>query len=85
MLINLVLKHLDIKKHAKEFDSNGDGKADMVACPPGWGCEKVIKHILMNLGLGEFINPVKADYSASMADAISNIKMVNQFILYLDT
>ena len=26
---------LDIKKHAKQFDANGDGKADMVACPPG--------------------------------------------------
>ena len=31
---------MDIKAHAKQFDSNGDGKADMVACPPGWGCEK---------------------------------------------
>ena len=36
---------LDIKKHAKQFDANNDGKADMVACPPGWGCEKQItKH-----------------------------------------
>ena len=26
---------MDIKNHAKEFDSNGDGKADMVACHPG--------------------------------------------------
>ena len=31
---------MDIKKHAKTFDANGDGKADMVACPPGWGCKK---------------------------------------------
>ena len=36
---------MDIKKHSKEFDINGDGKADMVACHPGWGCEKIIsKH-----------------------------------------
>ena len=33
---------MDIKNHAKEFDANGDGKADMVACHPGWGCEKII-------------------------------------------
>src|SRR3546814_1578802 len=26
----------------KLFDSNGDGKADLVACPPGWGCEEMI-------------------------------------------
>ncbi|MFW6055594.1 MAG: glycine betaine ABC transporter substrate-binding protein, partial [Thermodesulfobacteriota bacterium] len=30
----------------KAFDANGDGKADLTACPPGWGCEKVISHHL---------------------------------------
>ena len=72
---------MDIKKYAKEFDSNGDGKADMVACPPGWGCEKQITKHFNELGLGDFINPVKADYSASMADAISKYKN-NQSILF---
>ena len=41
---------MDIKKHAKQFDSNGDGKADMVACPPGWGCEKQITKHFAELG-----------------------------------
>ena len=72
---------MDIKKHAKQFDSNGDGKADMVACPPGWGCEKQITKHFNELGLGDFINPVKADYSASMADAIAKYKN-NQSILF---
>jgi len=72
---------MDIKKHAKEFDSNNDGKADMVACPPGWGCEKQITKHFNELGLGDFINPVKADYSASMADAIAKYKN-NQSILF---
>ena len=39
---------LDIKKHAKAFDTGGDGKADMVACPPGWGYEKVLLVVSMN-------------------------------------
>ena len=65
---------MDIKAHAKQFDSNGDGKADMVACPPGWGCEKQITKHFAELGLGDFINPVKADYSASMADVIAKYK-----------
>ena len=73
---------LDIKKHAKEFDSNGDGKADMVACPPGWGCEKAISAHFAELGLDEFINPVKADYSASMADAISKYKNGKSILFY---
>ena len=46
---------MDIKNHAKEFDSNGDGKADMVACHPGWGCEKIISRHFKELGLGEWM------------------------------
>ena len=73
---------MDIKKHAKEFDINDDGKADMVACPPGWGCEKIITKHFAELGLGEFINPLKADYSASMADTISRYKNGKSILFY---
>ena len=73
---------MDIKKHAKEFYINDDGKADMVACPPGWGCEKIITKHFAELGLGEFINPLKADYSASMADTISRYKNGKSILFY---
>ena len=73
---------MDIKKHAKQFDSNGDGKADMVACPPGWGCEKQITKHFAELGLGDFINPVKADYSASMADVVAKYKNGKPVLFY---
>lgn len=55
----------------KAFDSNGDGKADLTACPPGWGCEKVITHHFDVYGLDDYINPIKAGYSASMADVLA--------------
>lgn len=54
----------------KAFDLNGDGKADLTACPPGWGCEKVIAHHMDAYGLDDHINPVKASYEAGMASAI---------------
>ena len=73
---------LDIKKHAKQFDSNKDGKADMVSCPPGWGCEKVIAKHFDELGLGDYINRVQADYSASMADIISKYKNGKSVLFY---
>jgi len=73
---------LDIKKHAKQFDSNKDGKADMVSCPPGWGCEKVIAKHFDELGLGDYINRVQADYSASMADIISKYKNGKSILFY---
>ncbi len=73
---------MDIKKHAKAFDANNDGKADMVACPPGWGCEKQITKHFAELNLGEFINPIKAEYSASMADAIARYKNGKSILVY---
>jgi glycine betaine/proline transport system substrate-binding protein len=73
---------LDIKRHAQRFDANGDGKADMVACPPGWGCEKQITKHFEELKLGEFINPIQAEYSASMADALARYKNGKSVLFY---
>lgn len=53
------------------FDQNGDGKADLVACPAGWGCEKTISHHFEVYGLAEHINPIKAAYAASMAQTLA--------------
>jgi len=58
----------------KAFDKNRDGKADLVACPPGWGCEKVIAHHMDAYDLGDSINLVKASYSASMAETVARYK-----------
>ncbi len=53
------------------FDRSGDGRADLVACPPGWGCEVVIEHHLDAYDLRDHVNDIKADYSASFADALA--------------
>lgn len=72
-------KRADVKK---AFDANGDGKADLVACPPGWGCEKVVTHHLSVYGLEDHINPIKASYSASMADAVARYKSGEPVFFY---
>lgn len=53
------------------FDRNGDGKADLVACPPGWGCEIVLDHHIDAYDLRDDVNLIKAGYAASMADAVA--------------
>ena len=73
---------LDIKAHAKKFDRDNDGKADLVACPPGWGCEKVITSHFEELNLDEFINPIKAEYAATLADSVSAYKNGQSIFYY---
>jgi len=55
----------------KAFDTDGDGKADLTACPPGWGCEKVISHHMDVYDLKDSINPVTASYAAGVASAMA--------------
>lgn len=64
------------------FDADGDGKADLTACPAGWGCEGTISHHLNVYGLEEHINPIKAAYSASMADALARYQSGQPIFFY---
>jgi glycine betaine/proline transport system substrate-binding protein len=66
----------------KAFDSNGDGKAELTACPPGWGCESAIAHHMEVYGLEDYINPVKASYEAGMAAAVGEYKSGNPVFFY---
>jgi glycine betaine/proline transport system substrate-binding protein len=66
----------------KAFDRNGDGKADLTACPPGWGCEGVIAHHMDVYNLGDDINPVKASYEAGMASALGSFKAGEPVFFY---
>ncbi len=66
----------------KAFDKNGDGKADLTACPPGWACEGVIAHHMKVYDLEEDINPVKASYEAGMASALASYKSGEPIFFY---
>ena len=66
---------------AKLFDTNGDGKADLTGCTPGWGCEGVIEHQLDAYKLREHVTHVQGAYAALMADTIARFK-AGQPILY---
>jgi len=74
----------DFKKPeiAKLFDQDGNGKADLVACPPGWGCKKVIAHQLDAYHLRDHIDPIKASYAASMANALGRYKEGKPIFFY---
>lgn len=56
------------------FDANGDGRADLVGCPPGWGCNNVINHHIEVYELADHVNVVEAAYAASFADALARYR-----------
>ncbi len=64
------------------FDTDGNGKANMVACPPGWGCELMIDFHLDAYELTDVIEPIKAEYSVSMADAIARYQQGESIFFY---
>ena len=68
-------------KIAKLFDSDGDGKADLTGCTPGWGCETMIEHQLDAYKLRGSVSHRQGTYSALMADTITRFK-AGQPILY---
>jgi glycine betaine/proline transport system substrate-binding protein len=79
------IKYLeDMKKPeiAKLFDTDGNGKANMVACPPGWGCEELIAYQMDAYELGDSIDLIKASYSAAMADAVGRYSSGEPIFFY---
>ena len=61
-------------KIAKLFDTDGDGKADLTGCTPGWGCEAVIEHQLTAFKLRDTVTHQQGSYSALIADTITRFK-----------
>lgn len=61
-------------KVRKAFDANGDGKADVMGCPPGWGCHVQTKFIIKAYDLGKYINLTEASYAAAFADLLARYR-----------
>ncbi len=61
-------------KIAKLFDTDGDGKADLTGCTPGWGCEAVIEHQLTSYKLRDTVTHQQGSYAALIADTITRFK-----------
>ncbi|MEM7535167.1 MAG: glycine betaine/L-proline ABC transporter substrate-binding protein ProX [Chloroflexota bacterium] len=64
------------------FDNDGDGKADLMGCDPGWGCELVINHHLEEYGLLDTVTHVQGSYSALIADTYASIQRGESVLFY---
>jgi ABC-type proline/glycine betaine transport system substrate-binding protein/ABC-type amino acid transport substrate-binding protein len=74
----------DLKKPdvAAVFDRNGNGKADLIGCNAGWGCERVVEHHLDAYDLRATVEHVQGDYSPLMDDVIARYKRGEPILFY---
>jgi len=79
-----ITKLTDLQKPeiAKLFDADGDGKADLTGCNPGWGCELVIDHHIEAYDLGKTVSHNRGSYFALMADTITRYKEGKSVLYY---
>ena len=76
------LEQLKDPKIAKLFDSDGDGKANLVGCNPGWACESVIEHHLDAYGLRETVEHDQGQYIALLANSLTRYQEGQSIIFY---
>ena len=64
------------------FDRDGDGRADLVGCNPGWSCAAVIDHHLDAYGLGGTVEHIQGEYSPLIAEAFDRYRAGEPVLYY---
>ncbi|MFI8416691.1 glycine betaine/L-proline ABC transporter substrate-binding protein ProX [Serratia sp. NPDC078593] len=68
------LSQLKDPKLARLFDADGDGKADLAGCEPGWVCGRVIDAQINAYGLSNTVTQKQGNYAAIIADTLTRYK-----------
>ncbi|MEL7038477.1 MAG: glycine betaine/L-proline ABC transporter substrate-binding protein ProX [Cyanobacteria bacterium J06592_8] len=76
------LEQLKDPKIAKQFDSDGDGKANLIGCNTGWRCERVINHHIEVYGLRDTVEQDAGSYFALIADGITRYRQGESILFY---
>ncbi|WP_051303237.1 glycine betaine/L-proline ABC transporter substrate-binding protein ProX [Comamonas composti] len=76
------LGQLKDPKLAKLFDTDGDGKANLIGASAGWGGEAVIDHQLDTFGLRATVNYTQGNYPALIADTLTRFKQGKPVLYY---
>jgi glycine betaine/proline transport system substrate-binding protein len=67
---------------AKIFDTDGDGKANLIGCNAGWSCQDAIQHHIDIYDLEDTVEIEGGSYSALMADAIKRYRQGEPIFYY---
>ena len=64
------------------FDHDGDGRADLIGCDPGWTCGLTIDHHLDAYGLAGTVEQVQGAYSPLIAETIARYHAGEPVLFY---
>ncbi len=64
------------------FDTDGNGKANLVGCPVGWGCRDVIEHHLDAYQLRETVEHDSDNYFALINQVVSKVETGKPALYY---
>ena len=67
---------------ARIFDADGDGRADLVGCKKGWGCEPVIEHHLDVYGLRDTVEHWGGEYSLLSRQVVNRFMRGHPVLFY---
>ena len=76
------IEQLKDSEIAKLFDSDKDGKANLVGCNPGWACELTIDHHLQAYELEDTVEHNRGQYTVLLADAVTRYQKGEPIIYY---
>ena len=76
------LKQLQKPEIAKLFDSDGDGRANLVGCNTGWACGDITTHHIDEYGLSQTVEHDQGKYIALFADVISRYEQGEPVLYY---
>jgi len=79
------ITHIDQLKDpkiAQLFDSDGNGKADLAGCNPGWSCGTVVEHHIKAYGLENTVEQRQGAYTALIADTINRHRLGESVLYY---
>jgi len=67
---------------AAAFDDDGDGKADLIGCNEGWGCNTAITEHIDQLDWGANVEQVVGEYSDLITDATEQVEAGEPVLFY---
>ena len=71
-----------VAANAGLFDTNGNGRADLIGCNVGWGCESYINDQIANESWGSGVEQISGDYNSLVQGVIDKVNAGEPALFY---